>query len=519
MTPTLLGLVFLALGLIVLLTGSRLDMLAYVLAMGLFNGSASIVLTALGNTSVQPAVVATGLLLLRCVLPERRGAGAAHGMRGSGGGMAAALSANGWLVLFAGYCFVSAYTLPFLFGGELQVVPLRPTNSPTGLETHPLRFTPQNVTTSFYILTTLAAALSAHVAASGPGAAQRLARLASVIALVHAGIGWFAVAVRDTPLIAVIRFLRNGIYMQLDQSFEGVARITGISPETSLYVSFGFAWFVFAAELWLRNVDRRWSAPAALAMLVTLIASTSSTAYVGLAGYTLLVLLRLAYLAGAVPARKALVLAGLALALFAAGLALVAASDEAARWATRMLRMTTTDKLHSSSGMARLFWAQQGLWAFLASGGLGIGAGSFRSSSIVTAIIGSGGVIAALAFALHVGRVFRPLERATWRASGKPMGDVAKAAAWAATVMLVPAAVSAPSPDPGLLWGLIAGAALGLRRAAVLAAGVPARRGGGRAIGSISAQSRQAREPGRRYPGGQDGAAFGPGQLVPGEPG
>jgi len=479
MTPTLLGLAFFLVGLIVMLTGSRQDMLAYVLACALFNGSASVVLTALGNTSVQPAVVATGLLALRCVLPDRRGPSL----------LGASLAAHAWLALFVGWCFVGAFTLPFLFAGDLQVVPLRPTGSPTGLETHALRFTPQNVTTACYLLTTLVAALCAYIAASTAGATLLIARVASGIALAHAAIGWFAVATRDTALAPLVQFFRNGIYMQLDQSFDGVARITGISPETSLYVSFGFAWFVFTAELWLRNVDRRWSGPASLALFATLLASTSSTAYVGLGGYALLLVVRLLYVAGAVPTRKALVLACLALALLAGGLAAVVANEQFAAWAARMLRMTTTDKLASGSGVARLFWARQGVDLFLASGGLGIGVGSFRSSSIVTAILGSGGVIALAAFALHLARVFHPFESATWRANGEPMVDVAKAASWAALVMLLPAAVSAPSPDPGLLWGLLSGCSLGLRRAALLTRPGPIRRARWAGNGSVSAAS------------------------------
>ena len=491
MTPTLLGLIFFLVGLIVMLTGSRQDMLAYVMGCALFNGSASAVLTALGNTSVQPAVVATGLLALRCILPDRKRPSL----------MAASLSANAWLLLFVGWSFVGAFTLPFLFAGELQVVPLRPVDSPTGLETHPLRFTPQNVTTAFYLLATLAASVCAYVAASAAGATWRLARTASVIALAHAAIGWFALAVRNTPAVAIVQFFRNGIYMQLDQSFGGFGRITGISPETSLYVSFGFAWFVFTAELWLRNVDRRWSGPATLALFVTLLASTSSTAYVGLAGYILLVLVRLVYLTGAVPLRKTLVLTGLALATVVAALAAIAASDSFATWAARMLRMTTTDKLASESGMARLFWAWQGLNAFVQSAGLGIGVGSFRSSSIVTAIIGSGGVIGITAFVLHLGRIFHPFERATWRANGEPMTDVAKAASWAALFILVPASVSAPSPDPGLLWGLISGAALGLRRAGAGAALPGLRHRPHPAVRSVSAPSGQALGVRRAYHG------------------
>jgi hypothetical protein len=112
-------------------------------------------------------------------------------------------------------------------------------------------------------------------------------------------------------------------------------------------------------------------------------------------------------------------------------------------------------------------------------------------------VLGSGGIIAAAAFALYLLRVFRPLAPATWTPTGEPMIDVAKAAAWAALVMLIPAAVSAPSPDPGLLWGLLAGSSLGLHRAAALAASD--RRGRPGAIGSISALSSQAQHGAPAY--------------------
>lgn len=502
MILTPLGLAFLLIGLIVLFTASRQAMLGYVLVTALFNGSASLMLPALGNTSIQPALVATGLLALRCALPDCRAPGQ----------LAASLAANGWLVLFVGWGFLGAYTLPFVFAGDIAVVPLRPTGSPTGLETHPLRFTPQNVTTSCYLLATLAASLCAWIVAGTTGAAARIARLASMVALAHAAIGWLALATGGTPLAGVIALLRNGAYMQLDQSFGGFGRITGISPEPSLYVSFGFAWLVFTAELWLRHVDRRWSGPAALALLATLIASTSTTAYVGLGAYALLLTVRLAGFAGAIPPGKGLVLTGLALALLSGGLAATIGSDGFAEWIGRTARMTTIDKLGSVSGVARLFWARQGLDLFLASGGLGVGVGSFRSSSLTTAIAGSGGVIALAAFALHLARLLRPLPPTGPRAGGDPTAEVGTAAAWAAVVMLVPAAVSAPSPDPGLIWGIIAGSALGLRRTA-FAQGHKGRTRQ-RAITSISALSGAA--PGRAggYASGMEGMALAPGRLV-----
>jgi hypothetical protein len=76
---------------------------------------------------------------------------------------------------------------------------------------------------------------------------------------------------------------------------------------------------------------------------------------------------------------------------------------------------------------------------------------------------------------MHVTKVFRPLNGATWRRTGMLEADVASAAAWTIVMVLVPASVSAPSPDPGLTWGLLAGLSLGLRRGGMLM--IPAQRG------------------------------------------
>lgn len=290
--------------------------------------------------------------------------------------------------------------------------------------------------------------------------------MASIITLTHAAIGWFAAGVANAGLNVVVQFFRNGSYMQLDQSFDGFARMTGISPEPSLYASFGFAWFVFTTELWLRNVDRRWSGPAALVMFLTLLVSTSSTAYVGLLGYSTIVLLRLVFFVGTIPARKGFAMATCLLVLVMCGLALIAGSEEVTNSVARILRLTTSDKLNSESGIACNFWAMQGFHAFATSWGLGIGIGSFRSSSILTAVLGSSGAIGVVALVLYLLRVFRPFARATYTAVGDIDRDTATAAAWTVMMVLVPASVSSPTPDPGLLWRLLAGTLLALRSVA-----------------------------------------------------
>jgi len=465
MIPTLIGLAVLAIGFGLLLSASTTAMLLFVLGTTLMLGSAAVTLTALGNVSIQPSLVATGFLFLRCVLPNRRPERL----------MGASLADNGWLVLLVAWSLVGAYTLPFLFANTIDLVPLRPSNNPLGLVTSPLRFSPQNITTSAYMGVTLLGALCSHAASRHPLAGGRIARMASVIALSHAAIGWGALLLKNTPARALFDFFRNGSYMQLDQSFDGFGRLTGIAPEPSLYASYGLIWFVFVTELWLRSVDRRWSGPAALILFLTLIGSTSSTAYVGLAVYSFVILLRQIFLAGTIPAAKGAVILACIATLVAAALALIVGSDEVARAAARILRLTTSEKLSSESGVARLYWAQQGLGAFVHSWGLGVGVGSFRSSSILTAVLGSSGLIGFVALFGYLIHAFRPMAGATWIRTGHMDSDVASAAGWAIVMALAPACVSAPSPDPGLVWGLLAGMSLGLRRGPQVL--VPSRRG------------------------------------------
>ncbi len=451
MTPTLIGAVVVLIGLLLLVFGSRLAMLMFVIACSVMNGSATVILTAVGNVSIAPAVTAALFLAARCVLPSRAGSQ----------DLTRRLMSNGWLILLVGYGFISAYTLPFLFGKSILIVPLRPTAGPYTLV--PLHFTPQHLTTSMYMVMTLLGAICAAVAVSRRGAGAKIARLGSIIALIHSGIGWFGLIFANSSLNAVIKFFRNANYAQLDQAFDGISRMTGISPEPSLYASFGFTWFVFVTELWLRNVDRRWSGPASLALFLTLLVSTSSTAYVGLIAYGAAVTVRLLLFYGAIPVRKGLTILVCLLSLAACGMAVIIGSEAIAETVGRILRLTTTDKLDSASGAARATWALQGLRVFLSSGGLGIGVGSFRSSSIFAAILGSTGIIGFVAFICYVAKVFRPFARTTYTWTGDVDRDTATAAGWTVLMVLVPAAVTAPSPDPGLLWGLMAGIAMGLR--------------------------------------------------------
>jgi hypothetical protein len=198
-------------------------------------------------------------------------------------------------------------------------------------------------------------------------------------------------------------------------------------------------------------------------MAVALLISTSSTAYVTLAGYSAAFVLRTLVVPWGLPFRKVVILAVLILGFVSLILAMIAFDPSLFDRFTHILSIMTIEKSESFSGQQRAFWAKQGLDAFVASAGLGIGAGSFRSSSLVTAILGSMGVIGITAFLAHLARAFKPLHATTWHGLTASRHAVGAAASWTCILMLMPAAVASPSPDPGVLWAIFTGLALGLR--------------------------------------------------------
>lgn len=450
---TIFGVVVILIGSGLLVAGSMSGMLVLLMVSTMFGGSAAISLgSAPGSSSVPPADLALLFVTLRAILPgEAQMATLQESIR-----------ANAFLAVFALYGILAAFVLPRLFAGLISVTPLHP-NGHITFELVKLHFTMQNVTTSFYLFGTLATGICAYIAARRPGAATLIVRVGIGIAIAHATLGFVGVAVKGTALEPAIDFFRNGNYAQLDQSFDSFSRISGVWPEASAFASYGSAWFIFMFELWLRDVRPRWTGFAAALLATALIFSTSSSAYVAIAAYSIVFLLRCALLPWSLPGRKAVAL-GLAaiLVVILAMFAMLLLPRLAGEFGT-MLTQMTVGKTQTISGQQRAFMAKQGIDAFAVSYGLGIGAGSFRSSSSLAAILGSMGIVGIISFAAHVIRAFKPLRASTYLGVAAGTTAVGSAASWTALMMLAAAAVASPTPDPGLFWAMFCGFALALR--------------------------------------------------------
>ena len=453
MLPTLFGLVIFVIGAVLLLRARPPAMFALVLVCALMSGSATVILTALGNSSIPPAHFALIFLVLRLFLPG-------SGQRPL---LAEAMRANALLVAYVLYGVVMAFVGPRLFAGDINIVPLRLTEHYI-YATVPLMPTAQNITTSVYLIGTLLAAIGAYVIARNPGGPALIVRTGVIVAWVHIALGVSGVLLKGTTLDAVFDFFRNGAYAQLDQNIGGLVRMNGIMPEPSVYATFGVGWFVFLFECWYRDVMPRWTGPVALAMGTTLLATTSSTAYVALGGYGAVLLVRTLLIPIGLDSSKLIKLVFALLAMTILLSAVFILKPGLASSFGNVIVAMTVGKQDSLSGLQRAFWAKQGLNAFVGSWGLGVGPGSFRSSSISTAIAGSTGIFGALAFCAYLLHVLKPLRTSTYTGGNDRDARIGVAATWAAVGLLLPASVIGTSCDPGTDFAMLAGLSLALRR-------------------------------------------------------
>ncbi|MET0373554.1 MAG: hypothetical protein ABW128_04760 [Rhizorhabdus sp.] len=469
MIPTFIGLFIILAGAVLLFVGSVPAMFSMVMLCSLMGGSAALLLPALGGSSIPPTQFALVFMFARLLLPGS----------GQGAIVLDALRRNVLLMGFVLWGVAIAMLGPRIFAGAMQVVPLRMTSARGSAETIALGFSAQNITSAVYLIGTFLIAVAATAACMNHDGVRRFVRMGLVIAWMHIVLGVLGLALSGTIFEDVLALFRNGNYAQTEQVLENFSRIQGIAPEPSVYASFGFAWFVFLFECWLREIHPRRTGTAAAAMAAVLLFSTSSTAYLGLGAYGALLLIRSLLIPQPMAFRKVLVLgmAGIGVAVVVTAILLLRPGLVAAF--TDMIQMMTVGKTGSDSAVERALWARQGLDAFRVSFGLGVGPGSFRSSSFLTAMLGSTGVLGAALFAAYLAHMFKPLRASTYARSADVANDIGAAASWTALAVLIPASVISPSTDPGSEFAIFAGVALALRWSkarASMSPSAPARR-------------------------------------------
>ena len=456
MELTYIGIIVALVGLYILLFGRVRSAIFFLVCTAILMGSAAVSLPALGGSSIPVVQFALLFTTLKILTPR----GGYHGL------LPDAFRDNRWLIVFAVFGVAMAYLGPRIFADTINVFPMQPPASLGPFDTVPLQPTAQNVTGAFYIFGALVLGLSGYVFSRMPDAGRAIVGAVLLAGWFHLATGVTDIVTRGTGMEGILDVFRNANYSALDHQTDGFVRIRGVQAEASVYATQGFILFVTTAEMWYRSIRPRATGLVAGLLALVLVISTASTAYVSLAVYAAFFITRATLFPSAAPRGKVkrAAIAGFALLCVLSAIFIVVPQVLLGIW--ELVTDMTLGKPQSFSGQQRLFWALQGWDAFLASYGLGIGPGSFRSSSIVTAILGSVGVLGATAFVLYLASVFQVSRRSSWGIGPTPRETLGGALGSAALLSLVPAAVSAPHPVPAALVSLFAGAAIALRKGA-----------------------------------------------------
>ena len=349
------------------------------------------------------------------------------------------------------YAVIISVMGPRLFAGQMNLVAMRPETLNGFIIATPLEPRSSNIAHLAYLVGSFLTALATSLVFCRKLTATDFRNAVLSAGLLHAALGAIDAVSSSLGAGWVLDFLRNANFSFVDQSIGNIKRISGSLAEASSYVTFSIPFGVFGIEEWWRT---RRPAPGlvGLAIWIVALASTSTTGLIGAGIYAAVLFPRL------VVAGVGFAVSGIILGVICAG-GLIATGVSLARPDIMaafgdFISLLTVDKVNSSSAVERVAWATQGWDAFQGSFGLGIGAGSFRSSSFPLAVIGSLGFVGSMLMLGFIAQVVR----VTFFASR--VSSTQRSAGWAALFALVPLVVSGPTPDPGFVFAMFAGFAL-----------------------------------------------------------
>lgn len=264
----------------------------------------------------------------------------------------------------------------------------------------------------------------------------------------------------------VLEPIRTASYVMLtsaDLTIGNVTRISGAFSEASAFGSAALASFGFSFAYW-RRTGSYGALGLATVLLILVLLSTSTTAYVG---FAILAFVQLAALVRTgVTNRFSRQDLAILMALAMSGtlvLTLYLANPSVFDPLVEVFRITILEKDESQSGLERRYWNARSLNSVFDTFGLGIGLGSSRASNWAIATLSQLGCIGTVLMAFLVAGLLRRCPSATadpstWRITGLHDG-----ARLAALTQLLAATLSGGQADPGSQFFIALATVLGCR--------------------------------------------------------
>jgi hypothetical protein len=389
MTVEIIGLIAVSVGIVGSVAGPPFLVFAFITST-LLGASAAFVLDSLGGASISPAHLLLGFVVVclagRRAILQRALSGLAFPKAGF------------WLLITVVYSICTAILFPRLFEGLTYIFPVR---ADAGYNLVPLAPATANFTQSVYFAGDFICFITLYGYASLPQGWRLIAKAALFCAGLNLVFGAADMLTYWTNTSELLAFIRNANYRMLnDTEVAGFKRIVGSFTEAAAFGATTLGYFGFCLKLWLQGFHTRLAFLFAVLSIVALVFSTSTTAYVGLSTFLVLIYLECVFklLSGPVPAQTVVFL--IAAPILAAVVVIVIALNDASwSYVQNLLDTMIFNKLSTDSGVERSAWNRQAIQNFFDTWGWGVGNGSVRAASFLTAVLASLGVVGACTYA------------------------------------------------------------------------------------------------------------------------
>jgi hypothetical protein len=390
MTVEPIGLLALVLGVLSIMLGPTFAVYVSMIFM-LFGSSAALLLPAIGGSSIQPAHLQLGFLVICFVSRSDILRAAVRGV--------AFPRAGFWLLLTVVYGICSAYFMPRLFAGLTYVFAARAETN-TGYILVPLGPTGGNVTQTIYFTADFICFLAFYAYAGTKEGKIVIGSVALICAVLNLVFALADLVTYWSNTAELLGFIRNSNYRMLDDTeVAGFKRIVGSYSEAGVFATMTLGSFAFTGRLWLCGIYPRLTFTISILSILAVIFATSTTGYFGL--FALLVIMYLGSLVrtlmGPVTIQTISFVAIFPI-LVAVLLISVALNDQLWLYIQDLMNTMIFNKFSTDSGVERSAWTRQALITFYDTFGLGAGIGSLRASSFVVAVLASMGVVGAITY-------------------------------------------------------------------------------------------------------------------------
>ncbi len=378
-----------------------------------------------------------------------------------------------WLLLLILYCLLSSFFFPRIFAGQTEIFSLSRALNTKGIISVPLQPTNGNISQSMlFLLAALCFVALATLFRVRPDEKAVLKAL-MIVTSVNFILGWLDVITFAAGMEALLEPIRTANYdMLINHRMAGIKRMIGGMPEASSFGAFSLGLFGIWMHYWITGPKTPWVTVMFAMATISVLRSTSSGAYVAVVALLAIYSIGWALLAGrgkVSPRAAVLIFAGVI--GFWICTIIIVAGYQLVETITMFFDNTLLNKLDSDSGVERGSWNTQAYANFTDTWFLGAGLGSVRASNWFLACLGSIGVIGTAFYFAFLASIARaPAE------TGNDMRDaIIQSLKIGCLALLIAALLTAPTPNLGTFFYVLAGLSVGLSRSAFRGA-VPSRR-------------------------------------------